>query len=522
MIRIVLISVFLLGCTASVVASGENDINRIGVVPFGYTNDESREVSNKLFNALKDLLSESDIYEFIDKSDIEDAFDDAGFDSNDFKYGVPPDVVTDAGEILQADMIVYGFVSPMSGDLFMISWNLGIIETGNTITPLPLTGVGKITSIICDTASDMVESIYSEVVQKAQESLSMAEYHISVENWSMAIISLKQAISIDPGLIDAKLDLANIYLMSNVDSLDNAEVLLNEILAADENNSSALTGLGRIFLAREEFEEALDLFNSAIEADPDNAVAYMNLAATYQELGRLDEAIASFESALSQNPDNLQARYALGLLFFQLESYSDAIPHIEQVLEARPDFQNLRLKLISAYSSTGRYSDAADNCIIVLEAKPDDNNLILFTAQVEARAGRTTQAVNRLENLITSTGMRQAYILLATIYRDSGQRGSMQNVFSRLKNAYPNDPVANYMVGAFYYQSGSAKARTGELVSDNIPLWEAGISELQTAISYLSQVTGYRSSEAQNMVSAATNSISLAEEKIDRVRRYEQ
>ena len=40
----------------------------------------------------------------------------------------------------------------------------------------------------------------------------------------------------------------------------------------------------------------------------------------------------------------------------------------------------------------------------------------------------------------------------------------MQNVFSRLSNAYPNDPLANYMMGAFYYQSGSGEpgyARTG-------------------------------------------------------------
>ncbi|MCK5035604.1 MAG: hypothetical protein KAS73_06920, partial [Candidatus Sabulitectum sp.] len=121
-----------------------------------------------------------------------------------------------------------------------------------------------------------------------------------------------------------------------------------------------------------------------------------------------------------------------------------------------------------------------------------------------------------------SSGSRQAYLMLATVYRDSGQRGAMQGVFNRLHSAYPGDPVANYMVGAFYYQSGSSKARISELVPTNVGTWESAISELNSAISFLNQVTGYRASQAQNMVSAAQNAISLCEEKIDRVNRYSQ
>jgi len=108
------------------------------------------------------------------------------------------------------------------------------------------------------------------------------------------------------------------------------------------------------------------------------------------------------------------------------------------------------------------------------------------------------------------------------VYRDSGQRGSMQGVFNRLQSAYPGDPIANYMVGAFYYQSGSSKAQVSELIPENVATWEAAISDLNTAISNLNQVTGYRAGQAQNMVSAALNAISLCEEKIDRVNRYSQ
>jgi tetratricopeptide (TPR) repeat protein len=182
----------------------------------------------------------------------------------------------------------------------------------------------------------------------------------------------------------------------------------------------------------------------------------------------------------------------------------------------------LRQRLIQCYVRTGDYGKAADQAVIYLEVDPDNSQRILYTAQVESWAGRTTSAVNRLESLISSTGSREAYILLASIYRDSGQRGAMQNVFSRLSSAYPNDPLANYMMGAFYYQSGSNKARIQELIPENVPTWESAVSELNIAISYLSQVTGSRAGSAQTMINAANNSIALCQEKIDRVQRYSQ
>ncbi|MBN1434861.1 tetratricopeptide repeat protein [Candidatus Fermentibacterales bacterium] len=509
----------MLGCS-TVAVSEDGEASRVGVVPFGGSDTGSSWVSDKLFSALEDLFDDASDYEFISKGDLEDAFESIGFDPDDFEYGVPPDMVVSAGQALDADLIVYGFVSPVGGDQFMISWNISVISSGNTVVPDAVT-VLKNTSAVNEAASGMMQSIASEVGQRAQDALYLAEYYESVANWPMAISFYRQAIGLDPGLLEARLSLADIYLSSDVDSVGRAEEIYQAILAEDATNSQALGGTGRVCLAREDYEGALSCFESAVEADPDNASAYLYMAEAYRELGRLEEAVGSFESALAQNPGNLQARYALALLYFEMENYEAAIPHIEQVLESRPDFTNLRLKLVASYEAVRRYSDAADNAIIVLESRPDDSDLILFVASMEARSGRTSDAVNRLEGLISSTGLRQAYVLLATVYRDSGQRGAMQNVFSRLKDAYPGDPVANYMMGAFYYQSGTEHARGGELVMENVPVWEQAVSELQAAISYLSQVTGYRADDAQRMIAAATNSITLAEEKIDRVLRYQ-
>lgn len=515
------LSIAFMAACSTAVASGGEDGTAVGIIPFGYSDNDSRWISGKLSDFLEDAMEDSDDFVLIGENRLKDAFREIGFDPDQFQFGVPPEMITEAGAGMGADLVIFGFVVPAGGNQYQVMWNVVVVSSSNTISPPPAM-VQKNTDPVRDLANTIVSEINSQVGARAEESLGMARYYRSNSIWPSAISSYLQVLSVDPAHIEAMTELAGIYIKSDVDSLDRAEEMYNMILGIEPGNSMALSGLGNIALKTEQYETAKDYFDQAIEADPDNAGAYSGLAGAYSGMGMTDEAVASFEAAIASNPNNLQARYALGLLYAELNDYEKAIPNLEAILEIRPDYTNLRLTLADAYSELGQYGQAADNAAAVLEERSDDTDLALYVAQLEARAGRTSSAVNRLESIISSTGNRQAYLLLATVYRDSGQRSSMQTVFNRLHNAYPGDPIANYMVGAFYYQSGTSKARVSELVPENVPTWESAISELSTAITYLNQVTGYRATQAGNMVSAAQNAISLCEEKIDRVNRYSQ
>jgi len=508
----------LIAC-GTAVASGGGDATTVGVVPFGYSDDDARWISEKLYDFLTEGLEDADPYSFISEGELEGAFEGVGFNPSDFEYGVPPDFVVAAGVSLAADMMIYGNVAPSGGDMYQVTWNICVPSSGNTINADPA-DVLKNTDPVRELAELMVSSLAELVGGRAQQALDQAGYSISMENWSMAIMFLKQALAIDPGLLEARYQLADVYLQTGVDSVDRALETYQGILDSDPGSSRAMVGMGNVHLAMDDAASAQSLFQQAVDIDPENADAYLGLASAYQALGQLDQAVTSFEGALAQNPTSLTIKFPLSLLYYQLGRYSEAAPYMEDVLAANPDMTTLRTRLIQSYVELDQFGSASDHAVILLASDPDNAQKILYTAQLESWAGRTSGAVSRLESLISGTGNREAYILLATIYRDSGQRSSMQSVFSRLSNAYPNDPLASYMMGAFYYQSGSSKSRVSELVAENIPTWEAAISELNTAISYLSAVTDYRSGDAQTMIQAANNSIALCEEKIDRVQRY--
>lgn len=508
----------LVAC-GTAVASGGGDASTVGVVPFGYSDDDARWISDKLSDFLETEIEGNDLYSILPAGDVEDAFEGLGFDPSDFEYGVPPDFVVEAGLALSADMMLYGTVSAIGGEQFQVTWNVCIPSSGNTINAVPST-ILKNTEPVRQLAGLMVSSLAELIGGRAQQALDQAEFSIGIENWPMAIMFLEQALAVDPGLLEARYRLAEVCLEPGVDSLEKALETYEGILVSDPGSSRAMVGMGNVHLAMEDAASAQGFFQQAVDTDPENADAYLGLASAYQALGQLEEAVSSFEGALAQNPTSLTIKFPLSLLYFQLGRYTEAAPYMEEVLAANPDMTSLRTRLIQSYVELDQYASAADHAAILLESFPGDAQKILYTAQLESWAGRTSGAVSRLESLISSTGNREAYILLATIYRDSGQWGSMQSVFSRLSSAYPNDPLASYMMGAFYYQNGSSEARVSELVAENIPVWEAAIADLQTAISYLSLVTDYRAGDAQAMISAANNSIALCEEKIDRVRRY--
>ncbi|MBC8428655.1 MAG: tetratricopeptide repeat protein, partial [FCB group bacterium] len=465
-ISIILALTMFLAC-GTVLASNDDAEVRVGVVPFGYCDSDSKWVSEKLYDTLEDTFEESCEFAFIDDGDLEDAFADVGL--TDFQYGVPPDFVIEAGEILDAKIIIFGNVFA-AGDEFQVLWNVCVIASGNTINAPPVL-VAKNTDPVETLAGEIFLALDELIGGRAQQALDQAEFSIHMENWEMAIMFLKQALSVDPDLHDARFQLADIYLLSEVDSIDMAKENYQFVLERDNTSSLALIGLGDVYMALDSALEAKEYYELAIDCDSTNADAYLGLAAAYQDLGELEQAVVSFEEVIAQNPDNNVVKFPLSLLYYQLEDYESAIPYMLDVLDANPGMIGLRQRLIQSYLNTHQFGNAADHAVIMLDSDPDNVDKIMYTAQLEANAGRSSSAVNRLEGLISSTGYKEAYILLATIYRDNGQRSSMQNVFARLSSAYPSDPLANYMMGAFYYQSGSSLARISELIPENISNW---------------------------------------------------
>jgi len=104
----------------------------------------------------------------------------------------------------------------------------------------------------------------------------------------------------------------------DLSSLDKAEGLLRQALAADLYFGPAHNNLGVIYLQEGKYYEAAGEFEWARRLLPGHPDPRVNLAMTLETAGRSDDAIATYRTALEVYPDYIAA--AQGLARLQLKN----------------------------------------------------------------------------------------------------------------------------------------------------------------------------------------------------------
>ena len=92
---------------------------------------------------------------------------------------------------------------------------------------------------------------------------------------------------------------------------------------------------GRIFMQKQEFEQALLYIKKSVELDPSNTQSIRNLAQIYYDTGNMEKSIETYEDAINKETDRNQKAdlyFNLGIfsqctfVFYYLD-FSLPVPH---------------------------------------------------------------------------------------------------------------------------------------------------------------------------------------------------
>lgn len=141
--------------------------------------------------------------------------------------------------------------------------------------------------------------------------LGVAEfYKFTIEGNARSQQLLRQAIELDPEFASAHSRLAYAIILSMIYfDADTDDARMDEALAAarrsiefDDQDAAGYFALGRVHLARCEYDLAMEALGQALELNPNLAVTYCGLGDSLTYEGRLDEAIDQFETAIRLSP----------------------------------------------------------------------------------------------------------------------------------------------------------------------------------------------------------------------------
>ncbi|MCC3862472.1 tetratricopeptide repeat-containing sulfotransferase family protein [Pseudemcibacter aquimaris] len=118
--------------------------------------------------------------------------------------------------------------------------------------------------------------------------------------------------------------------------LQQAEQMLNKILAASPGYPPAFNLLGVIAHQVGKTEMATELLGKAIEGDNKNALFHSNRGEMFRQIGKLDEAIHHGKQAIKIAPKLASAQGNLGIAYFDQKNYEKAELHQKKALTIDP------------------------------------------------------------------------------------------------------------------------------------------------------------------------------------------
>ncbi len=223
---------------------------------------------------------------------------------------------------------------------------------------------------------------------------------VKLKDYEKAIVSLRQAREVDPGLLTVHLVLASAHygmgkfkraeqeVISYISicreigrvkritlghdpdipnalvmlarcrlalgRLDEARKALEDALSLDGSKGDAHMLLGRIAFEELRFGRAAAHFEKAVDAYPGGERLYFELARAYVACGSNDKAIRTLDSAIENGMEGADLLRCLGVLKIKQKDFEGAIDAYRRTLDVDPGDADSRKKLAGLYHALGK------------------------------------------------------------------------------------------------------------------------------------------------------------------------
>lgn len=288
-----------------------------------------------------------------------------------------------------------------------------------------------------------------QAAQKIPLLLIRAYNAVKKRSWQIAAQSWEEILRLDPGNLNARLNLFNVYAI-----------------------------LGYSYAIHHLTSDALELWEKALNLQPDCTELIHNLALAYEEEEKNDKSRMYWRAVLKQWQEKLNVdpadAYVKEMLVElhrhfggQLEQGADgtgeqAIEEYREILKINPDDPVTRKKVLQTLMKERNWKEAITEVETLIKDSPDDPDLYGTRGWVLLNAGDMSgafmnwkKAIKKFpQNTALPEHIVKAYLTLAEKYREKHQ---LNSALVQLKSALkykPNDEKILFQLGVMYESQG--------------------------------------------------------------------
>jgi tetratricopeptide (TPR) repeat protein len=197
------------------------------------------------------------------------------------------------------------------------------------------------------------------------------------ENIDSAIAQFERALQVDAKYAPAYAGLGAAYTTGfeqrnrGKEWLDRAGRNCQQALTIAPDLAEGHTCLGRVYLGRGQYEDAVKEFQHSLDLNKENDETLRELAGAYQKLGNVTAAEQAYRAAIALRPNYWAGYSGLGVYFYTQARYGDAAEMFRKVTELAPENYRSYSNLGAMELYLGRYPEAIAAFKTSIGLRPD-------------------------------------------------------------------------------------------------------------------------------------------------------
>jgi predicted TPR repeat methyltransferase/thioredoxin-like negative regulator of GroEL len=188
-----------------------------------------------------------------------------------------------------------------------------------------------------ESAMEHLLKIVNKNPNQIQALMLLAQIHFQKKQYQESIDTYKKVIKVNGTIDDAYYNCALCYCYLN--QIDNAIVYLEKTLSLKKDHVGALSQLGQIQAAKENYLQAADLFSQRLIADNTHAETWHSLGQCEFLLDKFSDSIVSLQHCIDLKPHHNEAHQDLAHAYLRNNQLDKAIKHYHLQLEVLPNIE---------------------------------------------------------------------------------------------------------------------------------------------------------------------------------------
>ncbi|MDR3629312.1 MAG: tetratricopeptide repeat protein [Desulfocapsaceae bacterium] len=292
-------------------------------------------------------------------------------------------------------------------------------------------------------ASGILQDLLSKDSKKPEVYLMLASLYLEKKDVDGAEKLLQQGAKENPGSIELKAYLVNVYDMQN--RTEDAIAVIKELIGLEPDKDVHKVALAKLFWKTERRDEARKFLDAALTKDSKNVRLWKAAASFYLSVREAAIAEEILQKGIAANKENFELRFALQQLMVQLGRYDDALQVLQECLKldkdpAAPGIIDTRLRLADTYFARGDIENAEEQVLATLKENPKSIEGLYLKGRIDLLTGNLDNAVAELRQVVNERpDFVDAHLRLSEALLSNKQEDLAVAALQTARNANPDN-----------------------------------------------------------------------------------